>query len=367
MTRAIHCRDVDRIPSIGGWMQGLSGLARIAGISTDEFLADPLRGVVRANKALGVDAMVPPIVPRSLDQVRTAHVSESEHPDVEPEALKQHADSLPDREADILRGFDAGAERQRYRGDIQKWLTALEGIELIPTYWEMSGNFPLYMRFGYEAFLLACAMYPEAVGKIWWADSILSRERAKILVELYREFDLPPVCFAGQDVCNNSGPMVSPQFLRDHYWPHVRRITEVLVNAGIRLVHHCDGDVRPVVADFLASGFSGLQGFQYEVGVDLYPLRQLRAFDGAELYFFAGLSCTRTLPYGREQDVRDEVDYLIDATDGRGMLLFTSNVTGPEVPPENIEAGYRYVKQFDPRQPREARHASWPWALTHPD
>jgi len=84
------------------------------------------------------------------------------------------------------------------------------------------------------------------------------------------------------------------------------------------------------------------------------------------LFFFAGLSCTRTLPYGREQDVRDEVDYLIDATEGRGMLLFTSNVTGPEVPAENIEAGYRYVKQFDPHQPREARHATWPWALSHP-
>ena len=54
--------------------------------------------------------------------------------------------------------------------------------------------------------------------------------------------------------------MVSPRFLRQHYFPTVKMIIEPLVDAGVRLIHHCDGDVRPVVDDFIAIGFQRLPG-----------------------------------------------------------------------------------------------------------
>ena len=88
------------------------------------------------------------------------------------------------------------------------------------------------------------------------------------------------------------------------------------MDAGVRLIHHCDGDVRPVVDDFIAIGFSGFQGFQYELGVDPYDLKQRRSRLGEELLFFTGLSVSRTLPFGTPEDVRDEVDYFLDFTDG---------------------------------------------------
>ncbi len=365
LTRQARGQEIDRVPTIGGWINGVRNVAQLAGLSVDQYLADPKAGVVRANKMLGVNGMIQPVIPTRLDQIRTGAVEESRYQGIEPEALVERANSLPDSESANLATFDAAAEEKRYRDYFDSALRDWDGIVPIPNFWEIGGPFPLYHEFGYVAFLSACALYPEAVEKIWWAKSLHARERSKILVGLYREYDLVPLMFCGEDLCNNQGPMASPQFLRERYLPHVRMIIEPLVNAGIRMIHHCDGDIRPLVDDFLAIGFSGLQGFQYELGVDPYELRTKRGPGGEELLFFTGLSVSRTLPFGTAQDVRDEVDYFLDFTDGgRGTFLFTSNVTGVEVPPENLLAAYTHVREWDPSRPRKPTWRQWPWGVT---
>ena len=93
-------------------MNGPHNLAALAGISVREYMADPRRGVVLANHALGVDAMVKPAIPAKLDEIRTGACEESKFEGIEPEALVRLADSLPDNEREILAKFDAaGAER----------------------------------------------------------------------------------------------------------------------------------------------------------------------------------------------------------------------------------------------------------------
>jgi hypothetical protein len=345
LVRQAMGKEVDRIPTIGGWIGGARNLAVIAGITVEEYLTNPYQGMIRAHLALGVDGMIQPVYHTSVDQIRSGQVQEADFLGIEPEAIVEHARSIPDSERQVLATFDYKAEEQRYRQYFERAFADWGGIEPVPNFWEIGGHFPLYTQFGYTAFWMACAQYPEEVGKIWWARSLHSRERAKILTRLYQDYDLVPVMFCGEDLCNNSGPMVSPKFLRKYYLPSVQMIIEPLVDAGVRLIHHCDGDVRPLLQDYLDIGFSGLQGFQYELGIDLYELNKLRSRAGESLLFFTGMSVSRTLPLGSEQDVQEEVQYFMDATGGGwGMFLFTSNVTGVEVPPENIIAGYSYVR-----------------------
>ncbi len=368
LIRQARGQEIDRVPTLGGWMLGVRSLAHIAGISVAEFLANPLDGTVLANLALGVDGMVQPVIPESLDQVRTGLVQEASFTGTPPEALVTKANSYPDSEKEVLAAFDYAAEERRYRDYFETAFSKWRGIEPLPNFWEIGGHFPLYTEFGYMAFWEACALYPESVGKIYWAKSLHSRERAKILVRLYREYNLVPLMFCGEDLCNNKGPMVSPKFLRRYYLPTVQMIIEPLVDAGVRLIHHCDGDVRPLLDDFLAIGFSGLQGFQYELGIDPYELKKLRSRMGEELLFFTGLSVSRTLPFGTPEDVKEDVDYFLDFTDGgRNMFLFTSNVTGVEVPPENLKTAYHYVKEWDPGKERVATRKKWPWMVKHPE
>lgn len=364
LTRAAHGQEVDRVPSIGGWIGGAPVQAALAGCTKEQYLTDPYLAMVRAHKVLGVDGMIFPNVPATWDQVRTGSVLDENFDRTEPEDLLAYANSLPDQESEVLRNFDSQSAERRFRDYFEKAFTTWDGIIPVPNFWDLGGHFPLYHQFGYNAFLSACALYPEAVGKIWHVKSLASRERAKILVQLYREYDLVPLHFCGEDLCNNQGPMVSPEMLREHYFPTVRMILEPMVEAGIRVVHHCDGDIRPLLGDFIAAGFSGLQGFQYELGLDPYEFRKLRSLRGEELIIFAGLSVSRTLPFGSPQDLRDEVDYFFDFTDGgRGLFLITSNVTGYEVPPENILAAYQHVKTLKPHWPHTPKHRQWPWSL----
>lgn len=361
LVRAARAEDVDHIPTLGGWIGGPRTLADLAGLTMAEYLADPMAGVLGAHLALGVDGMVPPVVPARADQIRTGAVLEADHPNVEPEALRDFAETLPATEREILADFQREQQERGFRDHFMNARRDWGGIEPIPNYWDLGGHFPLYGQFGYVAFLTACMLYPEAVERIWWTRSVVSRERARILARLYRELDLVPVLFCGEDLCNNQGPMVAPDFLRRHYFPHVKMVLEPLVEAGVRIVHHCDGDVRPLVQDFLDTGFSGFQGFQYELGVDPAELRRLRSPFGQPILIFGGLSVTRTLPFGTPSDARAEVDYLLDATDGgRGLFLFTSNVTGAEVPAATLRAAYRHARETPPR-PTAAGVARRPW------
>jgi hypothetical protein len=62
------------------------------------------------------------------------------------------------------------------------------------------------------------------------------------------------------------------------------------------------------------------------------------------------------------------VDYFFDLTDGgRGMFLFTSNVTGVEVPPENLQAAYTYVQTHPVGRKPAAPHPRWPWGQERKD
>jgi hypothetical protein len=357
-------QDVDCIPTLGGWIGGAKVLAALAGMELGDYLADPFAATIRAYKMLDVDGMIEPIYPTRADQIRSHAVVEEQFAGVEPEALRDYANSLPDSEAEVLRGFDAAANEARLRDYFTSARQGWQGIEPIANFWDIGGHFPLYSQFGYVAFLSACALYPESVQKIWWARALHSRQRARILVRLYREFDLVPLMFCGEDLANNQGPMVSPEFLRRHYFPTVRLSIEPLLEAGVRLIHHCDGDVRPLIDDFLALGFSGLQGFQYELGVHPYDLKPKRDFAGRPLLYFASLSVSRTLPFGSPEDVRREVDWWFELTDGgRGMFLFTTNVTGPEVPPENLLAGYHRAHELQWGTPTCAGRRPWPYSL----
>ncbi len=359
-------REVDRVPTIGGWMHGPRNLARLAGLSLDEYLRDPLGNLVRAHRALGVDGMIMwPVTPDHDGQIRTSAVLEEGHRDKTPDDLRRRGDAVPDSDAGILAEFDPAAQDAWHREWIGKYAAAYGDIVLIPTFWNSVASFMLYQEYGYPAYLEACALYPDAIEAIYRQTGVLARAANEVLAGLYDELDLVPMLFTGHDVCMQTGPIASPEFLRERYWPHVRHAIEPLVDAGIRVVHHCDGNIMPVVDDIIPAGFEGFQGFQYECGVDGFEIAKRASAAGERLLFMAGLNVTRTLPYGTTDDVRDEIEYVLDYTDGgKGLLFFTSSSVGPEVPLENVTSGYDYIRRCDVHAPRPNAGIPRPWPGT---
>jgi hypothetical protein len=238
-----------------------------------------------------------------------------------------------------------------------------KGFTLIPNDWGISANFTLFAIYGYQAFLEAIAFYPEAVEKIFWESAIIARHINKYHIAMIKKHNLPRMMFSGHDICNQMGPMCSPKYLKESYWPHSKYALEPFVKEGIRLIHHCDGNVMPIIDDMIDAGYTGFQGFQYECNVDPYDLAARRGPNGEHMLFMAGLSVTRTLPFGTVDEVKDEIEYCMDYTGGgKGLFLFTSNVVGIEVPPENLKAAYRHAASINPAT-WTAKKRVWPWSL----
>lgn len=359
----LNDQPVDRIPMFGGWNLGAANLAQIARMELVEFMKDPFAGMIEANLRLEVDAITTcPIVPQSEEEMRQGSVEEHNFEHFTPEDLLKRAEDTPDTEGELLADFDFDQAKKKYLDWYHTFLPKLKGMEALPTHWEAVANFQLFFQYGYKAFLEACGLYPDEVEKIFWADAVMTRQRNRALAAAFKELNLIPMMFLGHDICDNKSPMVSPRFLRQRYWKHARYSIEPLMEAGIQLFHHCDGNFMPLIDDVLEIGFNGFQGFQYECHVDPLVIRAKKTNDGKTPKLMTGLSVTRTLPYGTVQDVRDEVDYFLECTDGgKGMFLFTSNVTGVEVPPVNICAAYDYLRTISPESWQSKGITRWPW------
>lgn len=356
---------MDRIPLMGGWIQSLSNLAALASLTIEEYLADPVSAVVKANIALGVDCITFPLVPTQLDEVRIAHVIEESFAEITPENLKRDAEAVPDTDEGIIAAFNAKGVEAFYRKIFEQWTGVLGDILLIPASWNSVPNFMMYSQYGYKSYFLAIAMYPEHVGRLYHKSAIEARQLNHILINLMREYQLPPIILTGHDICSNGGPMCSMGFLHQHYFPEEKHALEPLLDAGMRVVRHCDGNVMPLIDVSFEQGYSGFQGFQYECGIDPFAIAEHPGPRGEPLLFLAGMNVTRSLPFGTPADVRDEIDYAFDYTKGgRGLFLFSSSAIEPEVPLENIRCAYEYAASI--RLPR-ARAASgprpWPWLV----
>ena len=116
-------------------------------------------------------------------------------------------------------------------------------------------------------------------------------------------------------------------------------VLQPLLEAGARVVWHCDGDYRRILDDVLATGVNGLQGFQRECGMDLEWIVEKRARNGDPLLIYGPMSVTRTLPHGTPDDVRAEVEWAANVCrDKASLVFFASNTLVPDVPLQNIQA-----------------------------
>ncbi len=363
ITNQIMGREVDRIPLFGGWFFGEDNLAELAGMTVDAYLAKPSENLIRANRALSIDGLIStPIVPDAREQVRAARVVFQEEANLEPEALKEDAERIPASDASIVEACKTEGVEAQYRRYIENQISLFGEIVYIPTYWDAVPDYHLFAKYGYLPYLAAIGLYPDAVGQLYRESAIRARYRNEILVKLYGEYELVPILFTGCDVCNNAGPMSSPSFLREHYFPWVKYALLPFFEEGIRVIRHCDGNVMPLVDDFLDVGYSGFQGFQYECGVDPYEIAARNPNKDRPLLFMAGLNVTRTLPLGTIEDVRREIDYVLGFTDGgRGLFFFTSSSIGPEVPLANVTFAYDYAsRQSVPVDLAEDPDRTWP-------
>ena len=197
---------------------------------------------------------------------------------------------------------------------------------------------PTNEGYGYENYLMACALYPEMMEQDFSLQADLCVLNNRAAARAYREGHLPPLFHLDRDFADAQGTMVDIRFLEQRWLPHIARSLEPVRSADVRLIWHCDGNVSDMIGPLLDAGVSGFQGFQYEHGMDYEKICRMKTRDNEHLIVIAGVSVTTTLPKGTPDDVRRELRWLVEHGPPTDLFLGISHNIMPGVPWENVKA-----------------------------
>lgn len=343
--RTLQFEPSDCIPTYGGWINSAAFFEYVTG---KNFWEEPLGVACEAYRKLNVDMVFQYFsLPTSEKEwcrpgVMDELAQQSRY--TTPEDVVAYVESLGNPEAIAAEyNFDQQVKSQlRSYQDLQDRLGG--GIFCMP-----SGGCPRFTwftKFGYDNYLMALALYPEVMKRLFEYSAEVWRLRNLVLAELTRQGLVPPFFFQGQDICANQGPMISPGILRSIYFPSLKYCLEPLVEVNSEIIWHSDGYIIPILEDLIACGITGFQGFQEHTGFSVAEIADCRVRSGRKPILLAGISVDRVLPFGTVQDVRKEIKRIItEAGVGGGLVIGTANTTGPDCPNENIKTIYTYTHE----------------------
>lgn len=337
----------DCVATWGGWIVSASFFEYVTGRC---FWDAPRSVAIEAYRKLEVDIVLQdiylPAGPKEWRQ-HTTEVIDGARKFKSAEDVVAYIESLPDP-GKLRREFDLEGQLESIHRDYVKFQEDLGGnIFCLPSCG--TARFTWYSEFGYESYLMAMALYPENMRKLFEYSAEEARLVNTVRAELVKAKKLPPFFFVGQDICGRKGPMVSPETLRSIYFPNVRHAFQPLVEISAEIIWHSDGYIIPIIDDLIACGISGFQGFQEETGFDIRDVAERMVRSGRKPLLLAGLSVDKTLPRVTVAEVEKEVERIIDAVgSGGGLAIGTANTAGPDCPNENLEALYRHTHQYIP-------------------
>jgi len=339
-----------------------SHIERLAGAAPGEYRKSPeavYLAMLRAAGACALDQYIPdnPLSMGDCGYEGAAHTATAGAESIvcdtivvdSPEAVVQHLESV-----EFPRLRKAAAEvnedaRVKQILDGEAAIQAKLGPTILKTGYGFIG-FPgfAYGTYGYVNYFSAFALYPDVMEKHFSLQADLWLRLNRAAARAYAEGNLPPLYRLDHDMADSRGTLVNIKELDRIWFPHFARCLEPMLKTDVSMIWHCDGNLMQMVPRLLDVGLAGFQGFQYEDGMDYEKICKMKTRDGRSLIIKAGVSVTRTLPYGTPDDVRRQLAWLVENGPKTGLFLGCSSSIAPGVPWENMEAlveGLRYFRE----------------------
>lgn len=151
----------------------------------------------------------------------------------------------------------------------------------------------------------------------------------------------------GDDLGMNTSLLMSPKMYRAILKPiHADYIAFIKQHTKARVMFHTDGDILPLIPDFIEMGVDILNPIQTSAG-KMSDLHTLKTQFGKDIVFCGAIDTLQILPFGTPQQVRDEVKRVISVLgEGGGYMLGAVHTVMNDVPAENVLAMVDAVEEF---------------------
>jgi uroporphyrinogen decarboxylase len=156
-------------------------------------------------------------------------------------------------------------------------------------------------------------------------------------------FDL---VWAFDDVAGNLGPLFSPKLYREMVIPHLMRAAQAIRDMGVPWISHSDGDMNPILEDWLSLGQNGIHPIQPDV-MDIFALKKKIAH---RVCLVGNIEMAK-LSFGTPEEVRAEVsEKLACVGKGGGYIISSSNSLTSEMNVENVQMMLKLIREQNSRQ-----------------
>ncbi len=187
-----------------------------------------------------------------------------------------------------------------------------------------------YSRCGLEYFSELMFMAPELCDAWIEANNQAEIRRAHAIADK----DLVPVVLTHDDLASKNGPIFSPDWIREHQIPRLKRLVEAWHEHGVYCLFHSDGDLRPILEDLVSTGIDGLNPIETCAGMSITQVRE----NYPDLFIAGGIDVSNLLPMGTPEEVQARCLEAIEEANGRGYFLGSTTEILPTVPAENVAA-----------------------------
>lgn len=140
--------------------------------------------------------------------------------------------------------------------------------------------------------------------------------------------------FPVSDVAYNQGPFLSPPMFREFVRPYLEYFIPRLKQQGLIVILHSDGNLMPILDDFLAGGPHVLQSVDPMAGMNLAEVKRLTY---GRVALMGNVQCS-LMQEGPEDAIRAEVRRAVSqGAPGGGYIFSTSNTVFAGMPLRHYE------------------------------
>ncbi len=151
--------------------------------------------------------------------------------------------------------------------------------------------------------------------------------------------------YVAEDLGTQATLLMSPASFRRFLKPWMRKMIDLAHSFGVRVIHHDDGAIRPLLAELIEIGIDVLNPIQWRcTGM---AREELARDFGKFLVFHGGVDNQQTMPFGTPADVKREVAENIRIfRQGKGYVVAPCHNLQPNTSTANILAFYEAVQEY---------------------
>jgi len=145
------------------------------------------------------------------------------------------------------------------------------------------------------------------------------------------------------DLAGEETTLISPEHYRKYIKPYHKEIIAYAHQKGLKIVKHSDGNIWPILDDFLQVGFDGIHPIQPQC----MDIGEVKKYLAGRACILGNIDCRNLLPFGTEEEVEEAVKETMEkVSPGGGYIITSSNSIHPACKSENyiamVKAAHKY-------------------------